>query len=104
MRASLVSTHFTPWGLGAPNVGLWLTDSFVCLCRSQASLSLLPIDVWSRMSTQARLTLDDVCALRSSCASLRRLVNAATTKVRPASLLAALPVLRPRQHRLLFST
>ena len=57
-----------------------------CLRRSQAGLCLLPVDVWSSMSTQAGLTLDDKRAVRSSSASLRRLVNAATTTVGPALL------------------
>ena len=86
-------------GPGAPHM-----TAVFDLRRSQASLAVLPVDVWSSMSTQAGLTLNDKCAVRSSSASLRRLVNAATTKVRPALSLADLPVLRPGQHRLLFST
>ena len=74
-----------------------MTAVFVS-CRSQASLSLLPVDLWSSLSTQAGLTLDDKCAVRSSSASLRRLINAATTKVGPALCLADLPVLSPGQR------
>ena len=84
---------------GASKMTAWFV-----LRRSQASIALLPVEVWSSMSTQAGLTLDDKCAVRSSSASLRRLVNATTTKVRPALSGAALPVLRPEQHPLLFST
>ena len=73
------------------------------LCRSQASLALLPVDVWSSLSTQAGLTLDDKCAVRTSSASLRRLVNAATTKVGAALLLADLPLMRPGQRCLKFA-
>ena len=50
------------------------------------------------MSTEAGLTLDDKRAVRSSSASLRRLVNAATTTVGPALCLAELPVLNPGQR------
>ena len=74
------------------------------LRRSQASFAMLPVEVWSSMSTQAALTLDDKCALRSASASLRRLVNSTVTKVRPALSGAALPEHRPGQHPLLFST
>ena len=80
-----------------------MTAVFV-LRRSQASIARLSVEVWSSISTLARLTLDDKCAVRRSSASLRRLVNATTTKVRPALSGAALPVLRPGQHPLLFST
>ena len=86
-------------GLGASQL-----TAVVGLRRSQASLAVLPVEVWSSMSTQAGLTLNDKCAVRSSSASLRRLVNAATTKVRSALSLADLPELRPGQHRLLFIT
>ena len=55
-----------------------------CLCRSQASLALLPTEVWASISVRGVLTLDDKRAVRSASASLRRLENAATTKVGPA--------------------
>ena len=80
-----------------------MTAVFV-LRRSEPSFAFVPVDVWSSMITQAELTLDDKCAVRSTSARLRRLVNAVTTKVCPALPGAALPVLRPGQHRLLLST
>ena len=57
----------------------------------------LPMEIWTSMSTQAGLTLNDKCAVRSSSASFRRLANAATSKVRSALSGAALPVIRPGQ-------
>ena len=87
MLTSLVCLHLDPWTACLPLGASHLTAVFG-MRRSQASLALLPLDVWSSMSTQAGLTLDDKSAVRSSSASLRRLVNAATTKVRPALSLA----------------
>ena len=87
LRWLLLSLHTSTIDLEVELIGFQLTAA--CLCRSQASLVLLPTEVWSSISVQGVLTLDDKRAVRSASAILRRIENAATTKVGPGLSLAA---------------